>query len=60
MRFVGGFTSDKASPRFMAFVDDFSRVLFVLGIAVESKSVLRLSVRDLVDPKIYQSTGFST
>jgi hypothetical protein len=41
----------------MAFVDDFGRVLLVLGIAVESKSVLGLSIRDLVNPKIYNQRG---
>ena len=36
----------------MAFVNDFSRILFVLGLARERKRVLGLAIGNLVDPKI--------
>lgn len=43
--------NNQAAPGLVAFVDDFSGILLILGLTRESKSVLGFSIRDLVDPE---------
>lgn len=49
---VGGrLTMHELPPSFMALVNNLHRILLALGLARERENVLRLAVRDFVDPE---------
>lgn len=47
----GGLSSDKTTPGLVALMNDLGGITFVLGLTRERKSVLRLSIGNLVDPE---------
>ena len=46
----GALARNEPAPRFVALVDDLSRVLLVLRLTRERELVLGLAIGDLVDP----------
>jgi len=44
------FARDQTTPCFMAFMDDLHGIFLVFGLTRKGKSILRLAIRDFVDP----------
>ena len=42
----------QTAPGFVALMDDLQCVFLVFGFSRESKGILRLAIRDFVDPKL--------
>ena len=45
------FAHNQTAPGFVALMDDLQCVFLVFGFSRESKSIFRLAVGDLIDPK---------